>query len=130
LFQIDGNIATNAAGLQVLRYGNTRDLVLGLEMVLPDGQVLNLLRALRKDNTGYDLKQLLLTLNKTPLDIDVMRRVTDALEPQGLMNPGNFFPIDLLSIVGVFWASSRRFNYTYSYYFNSLYWSDESPNPT
>ena len=56
--QIGGNIATNAGGVQVLRYGNTRDLVLGLEVVLADGQVLNLLRALRKDNTGYDLKHL------------------------------------------------------------------------
>ncbi len=56
--QIGGNIATNAGGVQVLRYGNTRDLVLGLEVVMADGQVLNLLRALRKDNTGYDLKHL------------------------------------------------------------------------
>jgi FAD/FMN-containing dehydrogenase len=56
--QIGGNLATNAGGVQVIRYGNTRDLVLGLEVVLPDGRVLNLLRALRKDNTGYDLKQL------------------------------------------------------------------------
>ena len=56
--QIGGNIATNAGGVQVLRYGNTRDLVLGLEVVLADGQVLNQLRALRKDNTGYDLKHL------------------------------------------------------------------------
>jgi FAD/FMN-containing dehydrogenase len=55
--QIGGNIATNAGGVQVLRYGNTRDLVLGLEVVLADGQVLDLLRGLRKDNTGYDLKQ-------------------------------------------------------------------------
>jgi FAD/FMN-containing dehydrogenase len=56
--QIGGNIATNAGGVQVLRYGNMRDLVLGLEVVLADGQVLNLMRALRKDNTGYDLKHL------------------------------------------------------------------------
>lgn len=56
--QIGGNIATNAGGVQVLRYGNTRELVLGLEVVLADGQILNLLRGLRKDNTGYDLKQL------------------------------------------------------------------------
>lgn len=55
--QIGGNIATNAGGVQVLRYGNTRDLVLGLEVVLADGRVLDLLRGLRKDNTGYDLKQ-------------------------------------------------------------------------
>jgi FAD/FMN-containing dehydrogenase len=56
--QIGGNIATNAGGVQVLRYGNTRNLVLGLEAVLPDGRVWDGLRGLRKDNTGYDLKQL------------------------------------------------------------------------
>ncbi|MBY0340990.1 MAG: FAD-binding oxidoreductase [Rhodocyclaceae bacterium] len=55
---IGGNIATNAGGVQVLRYGNMRDLVLGLEVVLPDGRIWNGLRALRKDNTGYDLKHL------------------------------------------------------------------------
>jgi FAD/FMN-containing dehydrogenase len=56
--QIGGNISTNAGGTAVLRYGPTRDLVLGLEAVLPDGRVFDGLRALRKDNTGYDLKQL------------------------------------------------------------------------
>ncbi len=56
--RIGGNIATNAGGTQVLRYGNTRNLVLGLEVVLPDGRVWDGLRGLRKDNTGYDLKQL------------------------------------------------------------------------
>jgi FAD/FMN-containing dehydrogenase len=55
---IGGNLSTNAGGVNVLRYGNTRDLVLGLEVVLPDGRVWNGLRGLRKDNTGYDLKQL------------------------------------------------------------------------
>ena len=55
---IGGNIASNAGGINVLRYGNTRDLVLGLEVVLPDGQIWDGLRGLRKDNTGYDLKQL------------------------------------------------------------------------
>ena len=55
---IGGNLSTNAGGVQVLRYGNTRDLVLGLEVVLPDGRVWDGLRGLRKDNTGYDLKQL------------------------------------------------------------------------
>jgi FAD/FMN-containing dehydrogenase len=58
--QIGGNISTNAGGVQVLRYGNMRNLVLGLEAVLPDGRVWNGLRSLRKDNTGYDLKQLLI----------------------------------------------------------------------
>ncbi|ENO77659.1 FAD-binding oxidoreductase [Thauera sp. 63] len=55
---IGGNLSTNAGGVQVLRYGNTRELVLGLEAVLPDGRVWDGLRGLRKDNTGYDLKQL------------------------------------------------------------------------
>ena len=56
--QIGGNLSTNAGGVNVLRYGNTRDQVLGLEVVLPDGRIWNGLRALRKDNTGYDLKHL------------------------------------------------------------------------
>lgn len=55
---IGGNLSTNAGGVGVLRYGNTRDLALGLEVVLPDGRVWDGLRALRKDNTGYDLKHL------------------------------------------------------------------------
>ena len=55
---IGGNLSTNAGGTAVLRYGNTRDLVLGVEAVLADGRVWNGLRGLRKDNTGYDLKQL------------------------------------------------------------------------
>ena len=54
--QIGGALSTNAGGLAVLRYGTARDLVLGLEVVLPDGRVWDGLRALRKDNTGYDLK--------------------------------------------------------------------------
>src|SRR6266404_5623588 len=56
--QIGGNLSTNAGGIAVLRYGNTRELTLGIEVVLPDGQVWDGLRGLRKDNTGYDLKQL------------------------------------------------------------------------
>jgi FAD/FMN-containing dehydrogenase len=56
--QVGGNIATNAGGINVLKYGTTRSLVMGLEVVLADGRVLDTLRALRKDNTGYDLKQL------------------------------------------------------------------------
>src|SRR5215468_3297443 len=58
--QIGGNISTNAGGIQVLRYGNTRALVMGLEVVLPDGRIWDGLRGLRKDNTGYDLKQLMI----------------------------------------------------------------------
>ena len=58
--QIGGNLSTNAGGVNVLRYGNAREQVLGLEVVLPDGRVWDGLRGLRKDNTGYDLKQLFL----------------------------------------------------------------------
>ena len=56
--QIGGNLSTNAGGTAVLRYGNMRDLTLGIEAVLPDGRIYSSLRGLRKDNTGYDLKQL------------------------------------------------------------------------
>lgn len=57
--RIGGNLATNAGGTGVLRYGNARDLCLGLEAVLPDGQIWHGLSRLRKDNTGYDLRHLL-----------------------------------------------------------------------
>jgi D-lactate dehydrogenase (cytochrome) len=56
--QIGGNLATNAGGTSVLRYGNTRELTLGLEVVLPNGKIWDGLKALRKDNTGYNLKQI------------------------------------------------------------------------
>jgi len=58
--QIGGNLSTNAGGVNVLRYGNARDQVLGLEVVLPDGRIWHGLRGLRKDNTGYALKHLFL----------------------------------------------------------------------
>ncbi len=58
--QIGGNLATNAGGINVLRYGNARDQVLGVEAVMPNGDLLSELRGLRKNNTGYDLKNLLI----------------------------------------------------------------------
>ncbi len=58
--RIGGNLSTNAGGVNVLRYGNARDLCLGLEAVMPDGSVWNGLSALRKNNTGYDLRHLLI----------------------------------------------------------------------
>jgi FAD/FMN-containing dehydrogenase len=58
--RIGGNLSTNAGGLNVLRYGNTRDLCLGLEAVLADGTIFHGLKRLRKDNTGYDLRHLLI----------------------------------------------------------------------
>lgn len=57
--QIGGNLATNAGGLNVIHYGMARELVLGIEAVLPDGRIYSRLRSLRKDNTGYDFKSLL-----------------------------------------------------------------------
>lgn len=56
--QIGGTISTNAGGISVLKYGNMRDLVIGIEAILPNGEIWNGLSGLRKDNTGYDLKQL------------------------------------------------------------------------
>ncbi|MCB2136040.1 MAG: FAD-binding oxidoreductase [Rhodobacteraceae bacterium] len=58
--RIGGNLATNAGGVAVLRYGNMRELCLGIEAVLPDGSILKGLKRLRKDNTGYDLRHLLI----------------------------------------------------------------------
>ena len=55
---IGGNLSTNAGGVNVLKYGNTRELCLGLEIVLPSGKIMNLISELKKDNTGYDLKNL------------------------------------------------------------------------
>jgi FAD/FMN-containing dehydrogenase len=76
--EIGGNLATNAGGLNVLRYGNARAAVLGLEVVLPDGEVLNLLRGLRKDNTGYDLKQLFIGAEGT---LGIITRAVLQLQP-------------------------------------------------
>ena len=56
--QIGGNVSTNAGGVNVLKYGMARDQVMGIEAVLPDGSLFSDLKSLRKNNTGYDLKQL------------------------------------------------------------------------
>jgi FAD/FMN-containing dehydrogenase len=77
--QIGGSVATNAGGTGVLRYGNTRDNVLGLEVVLPDGSVWEGLRTLRKDNTGYDLKQLFIGAEGT---LGLITAVTLKLHPR------------------------------------------------
>jgi len=58
--QIGGNVATNAGGLRLIRYGSLKGSVLGIEAVLADGTILDTLNTLRKDNTGYDVKQLLI----------------------------------------------------------------------
>ncbi len=76
--QIGGNLSTNAGGTAVLRYGMTRDLVLGLEVVLADGQVLNDLSGLRKNNTGYDLRNLFIGAEGT---LGIITAVTLKLFP-------------------------------------------------
>jgi FAD/FMN-containing dehydrogenase len=76
--QIGGNIATNAGGLKFIRFGGTREQVLGLEVVLADGTILNLNRSLRKDNTGYDLKQLFIGSEGT---LGIITRATLRLTP-------------------------------------------------
>ncbi len=77
--QIGGNIATNAGGHSVLRYGNMRNLILGLEVVLPNGQIWNGLKALRKDNTGYDLKQFFIGSEGT---LGIITRAILSLAPE------------------------------------------------
>ncbi len=77
--EIGGNISTNAGGTNVLRHGMARAQVLGLEVVLPDGSLWDGLRALRKDNTGYDLKQLFIGAEGT---LGIVTAVVLKLEPQ------------------------------------------------
>jgi FAD/FMN-containing dehydrogenase len=77
--QIGGNLSTNAGGTSVVRYGMARSLVLGLEVVLPDGRVLDSLRALRKDNTGYDLRNLFIGAEGT---LGIITAATLKLFPQ------------------------------------------------
>ncbi len=77
--QIGGNVSTNAGGTSVLRYGNTRDLVLGLEVVLPNGKIWNGLRTLRKDNGGYDMKSLFVGAEGT---LGIVTRVALKLFPR------------------------------------------------
>ena len=77
--QIGGNLSTNAGGVQVLRYGNMRELTLGLEVVLPSGEVWNGLRGLRKDNTGYDLRNLFIGSEGT---LGIITAATMKLFPQ------------------------------------------------
>lgn len=78
---VGGVLSTNAGGVHVVRYGNAREQCLGLEVVLTDGRVLNLMRALRKDNTGYDLKELFIGSEGT---LGIITRAVLKLQPQPL----------------------------------------------
>ena len=79
---IGGNLSTNAGGINVLKYGNTRELCLGLEVVLPTGKVLNLSNNLKKDNTGYDLKNIFIGAEGT---LGIITSATMKLFPKAKM---------------------------------------------
>lgn len=102
--QIGGNLATNAGGLNVIRYGNARDLCLGLEVVLPNGSIWNGLSKLRKDNTGYDLRDLFIGAEGT---LGIITKATIKLfaQPQHIATawiavPSPECAIDLLALAG------------------------------
>lgn len=89
--QIGGNLATNAGGVNVLRYGNTRDLTLGIEAVTSNGTVLNELYGLRKNNTGYDLKNLLIGSEGT---LGIITAATFKLFPPETNNEHGFIAVE------------------------------------
>ena len=90
---IGGNLSTNAGGSNVVRYGNTRELCLGLEAVMPDGSVINALSGLRKDNTGYDLKDLLIGAEGT---LGVITAAVFKLFPAPIARSTAFLSVDKL----------------------------------
>lgn len=87
---IGGNLSTNAGGSNVVRYGNTRELCIGIEAVMPDGSVLNALTGLRKDNTGYDLKNLLIGAEGT---LGIITAAVFKLYPQPLIRATAFVSV-------------------------------------
>jgi len=103
--QIGGNISTNAGGTAVLRYGNTRDLVLGLEVVLPDGSVISELNGVRKDNTGYDLKQLFIGAEGT---LGVVTAATLKLFPKPLGVTTALIGLESMESVVAFFGAARN----------------------
>ena len=104
--QIGGNLATNAGGNAVLRYGNARDLTLGLEVVLPDGRIWRNLRGLRKDNTGYDLKQLFIGAEGT---LGLITAAVLKLFPRWARSETALLACtDVNAVLGFFGAARRR----------------------
>ena len=103
--QIGGNVATNAGGFNVLRYGMTRDLVLGLEVVLANGKIWDGLRSLRKDNRGYDLKQLFIGSEGT---LGVVTAASLKLFPQPSQIETGFVGLRSAQDAMEFYAKARR----------------------
>ena len=101
---VGGAISTNAGGLNVLRYGNTRRHVLGLEAVLADGRVFDGLRALRKDNTGYDLKHLFIGAEGT---LGVVTRAVLELQPAMPHHRSLFASLTGLDVVTALYGLAR-----------------------
>lgn len=102
--QVGGGISTNAGGLNVLRWGSLRSQVLGLEVVLPDGQVWNGLRSLRKDATGLDLKQLFIGTEGT---LGVVTAAVFALHPLPSRHRSAFVALPSLDALMPFFAHAR-----------------------
>jgi len=100
--QIGGNLSTNAGGVAVLAHGNARDLVLGLEVVLAGGEIIDGLRALRKDNSGYDLKQLFVGAEGT---LGIITAATMKLKPLPKGKAAAIFgvasPADALALLNI-----------------------------
>lgn len=91
---VGGNLSTNAGGSNVVRYGNTRELCLGIEAVMPDGSVINALTGLRKDNTGYDLKDLLIGAEGT---LGIITAAVFKLYPDPCARSTAFLSVDQLT---------------------------------
>lgn len=102
--QIGGNLSTNAGGTGVLAYGNTRDLVLGLEVVLPNGDVVNGLNKLRKNNTGYDLKNLFVGAEGT---LGIITAATLKLFPKPTGQQAAFVAFSTLDETGAFFKTAK-----------------------
>ncbi len=112
--RIGGNLSTNAGGVNVLRYGNARDLCLGVEAVLPDGSILSGLERLRKNNTGYDLRNLLIGAEGTlgiitaaalklyPRSVEVETAFATVPSPQAALDLLNHLREDLGDLISAF----------------------------
>ena len=101
---IGGNLATNAGGTQVLRYGNTRELALGLEVVTAEGDIWDGLRGLRKDNTGYDLRDLFIGSEGT---LGIITAVTLKLYPLPVAQTTAMLALDSLEDAVTFLSKAR-----------------------
>lgn len=112
--QIGGNLSTNAGGLNVLRYGNARDLCVGIEAVLPDGSIYNGLKRLRKDNTGYNIRNLIVgaegtlgiitaaSLRLMPKPVEVETAFISVRDPQAALEVLGLMSAQLGEVISAF----------------------------